>query len=86
MSGHRMKKTRRGKHIPITARLLAVLEMACHDSAGHRFGSDTFVFGDAVGQRAGSPKKAWETALLKAHGYIPRWVNGSLAPESSAAY
>ena len=80
------EKTRRGRHIPITARLLAVLEMASHDPAGHRFGSDACVFGDEVGQHVGSPKKAWETVVLKAHGYTPRWANGSLAPESSDAY
>ena len=30
----------------------------------------------------------WETAILKAHGYTPRWTKRSncLAPESQAAY
>ena len=38
--------------------------------------------------RVSSPKKAWETAVLKAHGHTPRWTKRSncLAPESQAAY
>ena len=76
------------RHIPISARLLAVLEMAQHGPAGHRFGATAFVFGDDVGGRVTTPKKAWETAVLKAHGHTPRWTKGSnsLAPESQAAY
>ena len=36
----------------------------------------------------GAPKKAWETAVLKAHGQQPRWTKGknSLAAESRIAY
>lgn len=76
------------RHIPISARLLAVLRMAQHDPSGHPFGNTAFVFGDEVGGRVTSPKKAWETAVLKAHGHAPRWTKGSnsLAAESQAAY
>jgi hypothetical protein len=35
------------------------------------------VFG-ALGHRVGSIKKAWETAVLKAHGHQPRWDKGAL--------
>ena len=34
-------------------------------------------------------RKAWQTAVLKAHGHQPQWVKGKrnqLAPESLAAY
>ena len=74
------------RHIPISRRLHAVLDMARHDPAGHRHGPDAFVFGDPVGRRVGSPKKAWATAVLKAYGHTPAWVKGGLAPESQAAY
>ena len=60
------------RHIPISKRLRAVLEMAQHDPAGHPFLPEAYVFGDEVGQRVGSSQKAWETAVLKAHGHIRR--------------
>jgi integrase len=47
------------------------------------------VFGNEVGEQVGSIKKAWQTAVLKAHGHQPQWVKGKsnqLAPESLAAY
>ncbi len=81
-------KNRKHRHIPILSRLLAVLQMARHDPAGKEFGGDAFVFGNEVGGHVGSPKKAWETAVLKAHGYTRQWVKGShnLMPKSQAAY
>ncbi|MGH9254254.1 MAG: tyrosine-type recombinase/integrase, partial [Vicinamibacterales bacterium] len=53
------------------------------------FGANAFIFGNEVGERIGSVKKAWQTAVLKAHGHTPLWVKGKnnqLAPESLAAY
>ena len=79
-------KNRRDRYIPISARLMAVLEMAKHDPAGHPFGPEAYVFGNEVGHRIESPKKSWMTAVLKAHGHTPRWVKSALAPESRAAY
>ena len=81
-------KDQEHRHIPISARLLAVLEMAQHDPAGHPLPPAAFVFGNAVGDRVTSPKKAWETAVLKAHGHTPHWTTGSnsLAPESQKAH
>ena len=46
-------------------------------------------FGNEVGERVGSGKKAWQTAVLKAHGQTPHSVKGKnnqLAPESLGAY
>ena len=48
-------KARTVRHIPIVARLRAVIEMARVDPVGHRFGPEAFVFGDAVGRRLKSP-------------------------------
>ena len=79
-------KARTVRHIPIVARLRAVIEMARVDPAGHRFGPEAFVFGDAVGCRLKSPKKAWATAVLKAHGHTPTWVKSDLSPASREAY
>ena len=81
-------KDREHRHFPISARLLAVMEVARHDPAGHPFAPAAFVFGNAVGDRVTSPKKGWETAVLKAHGHTPQWTTGSnsLTPESQTAY
>jgi hypothetical protein len=37
------------------------------------------VFGDVAGLRVGNVKRAWETAVLKAHGHIPQWTKKSKA-------
>ena len=66
-------KNGRERLVPISRRLLAVLEMAQHDPAGHRFGPEAYIFRDAIGRRRGSPKKAWETAVLRAHVHTPQW-------------
>ena len=79
-------KSRKVRHIPIVARLRAVIEMASLDPTGHRFGPTAFVFGDMVGGRLKSPKKAWATAVLKAHGHTPTWVKSDLSPASREAY
>ena len=79
-------KSRKVRHIPIVARLRAVLDMARHDPAGQPFGPAAHAFGDAVGHRLKSPKKAWATAVLKAHGHTPTWVKSSLALASRDAY
>jgi integrase len=45
-----------------------------------------YVFGDAVGGKVGTVKRAWETAVLKAQGRTPKWAPGKkLAPESRTA-
>lgn len=45
------------------------------------------IFGDGAGRKAGNIKRAWETAILKAHGYKPEWVRGRLsaAPQRALA-
>ena len=52
--------------LPMSARLLAVLEMARHDPAGHVLGSEAYVFGTEVGEHTKSVKAAWLTACRKA--------------------
>jgi hypothetical protein len=54
--------------------------MAKTDLAGREYPLEAFVFGE-LGQRVGSIKKAWETAVLKAHGVAPQWVKRKLTTE-----
>ena len=77
------KKTGRARTLPISTRLSAILEMAKLDPAGREYGPHTYVFGE-LGERIGSIKKAWETAVLRAHGHEPEWADGALAPASRA--
>ena len=60
------EKSRTAKIIPLSSRLLAVLEMRCLDPAGQPFGPDAYVFGDAIGRRVKSVRAAWNTACRKA--------------------
>ncbi len=69
--------------LPISPRLAGVLEMAKLNPAGKEYKLTAFVFGE-VGERILSTKRAWETAVLKAHGYVPVWGKGKLAAESRA--
>jgi integrase len=79
-------KTGEWREIPISTRLRAVLDMARHDPAGREHPFDAFVFGDDVGAYAPFPKKAWDTAVLRAHGVMPNRVagKGKLTSESRA--
>jgi integrase len=79
----RRSKTGTASVLPITPRLAAVLEMAKIDPAGKEYKPTAYVFG-VLGEQIGNPKRAWETAVLKAHGYTPVWRRGTLAPESRA--
>jgi integrase len=73
--------------IPISPRLRAVLDMIRHDPAGLLQPPNAYVFGDAIGQQVSSPKKAWETLVLKANGHAPEWCgNGKLSAAARATY
>ena len=95
-------KTRTGRILPVSSRLAAVLEMArtslqtflddgptAKASANERaaFLARCYVFGDEAGLQVGNVKRAWETAVLKAHGHRPQWTKQSkaLSAESRAA-
>lgn len=55
-------KTRRARRLPISSRLLAVLEMRRLDPLGKPFPPEAYVFGDRLGKRATSIRTAWENA------------------------
>jgi integrase len=75
-------KDREQRILPISSRLAAVLEMAKTDPAGREYPRTAFVFGE-LGRRLKTIKKAWETAILKAHGHEPGWTGkGTLSAAS----
>jgi hypothetical protein len=55
-------KTRTARIVPISSRLLGVLEMRRHDASGRPFGPEGFVFGNEVGEQVKSVRAAWENA------------------------
>jgi integrase len=67
-------KTRVDRWIPMSSRLKAILEMRRHDPAGEEHPAEAYVFGNEVGQRVKTFKRAWERALLVAHGHKPEYV------------
>jgi integrase len=79
-------KTRTARHVPMSARLAAVLEMARLDPAGDAYGPADFVFG-VVGRPVKSVKRAWQTAVVRAAGHTPQWTTAhTMAPETLQAF
>ena len=81
-------KSNKPRVIPIGPRLAAELTMRRHAPDGVEHPPAAHVFGDETGGRIASIKKAWECAVLRAHGHAPTWVKGKagrMAPESRAA-
>ncbi|MGB2716506.1 MAG: tyrosine-type recombinase/integrase, partial [Vicinamibacterales bacterium] len=61
--------------VPVSARLRSILEMRRNGADGEPNPPDAYVFGDpATGQRVRSFKRAWEKAVLRAHGVKPRCI------------
>lgn len=59
-------KTRTGRVVPISGRLLATLEMRRSNPDGEPFPSDAYVFGDALGRRVKSVRTAWDNTCDRA--------------------
>jgi integrase len=55
-------KTRRGRLLPISSRLLSTLQMRRLGPDGQELPQEAYVFGDAVGNRTTSIRTAWENA------------------------
>jgi integrase len=80
-------KSREARAVPISPRLRAVLQMVRNDPDGEPHKPLAFVFGDVTGGKVESPKKAWETLVLKAHGIAPEWhEKKKLSAASRAQY
>ncbi len=67
-------KTKVQRQLPIAPRVRAILQLLGLNPAGERHPGHAYVFGDLVGNQVSDPKKAWATAVLKAHGHEPTWV------------
>jgi hypothetical protein len=90
-------KNRENRILPISTRFRKVLEMRRDSPAGVPLPPSAHVFGDEIGQRIGNVRRAWQTAVLRAHGHKPSWIwkkkigakekgGTRLSPESEAAY
>jgi integrase len=77
-------KTKTGRVLPISARLLAVLGMARIDPSGRKYTEDRFVFGE-VGQQLKTVKRAWQTAVVRAEGHTPAWTKSHALDARSQA-
>jgi integrase len=77
-------KTRRDRLMPVSQRLLAVLEMRRLDPSGHEFPPDAYVFGDALGRRVRSVRRDWAAARDKAG--LHHWHLADLRHESSSRF
>jgi integrase len=55
-------KTRQARRLPISSRLLAVLQMRQLDPKGKAFPPDAYVFGNRIGERVKSIRTAWQSA------------------------
>jgi integrase len=80
------RKTRKSRILPISPRLHALLTAMRRDPSGRDHPAGDFVFGDECGGQVGPPKTAWETAVLRAHGYavLRDSKTKALLPESRA--
>ena len=73
--------------VTFSAPLRGVLEMLNTSPTGRPFGGESFVFGDEVGDGVGVPNRAWEGAVLRAHGLKPvRTKTGALTLEARTAF
>lgn len=80
-------KTKRDRTIPMSSRLKAVLEFRRLDPAGEEHRADAYVFGTATGERITDFKRAWQAAVLRAHGHIPAYSKTkNLTPELRTAF
>ena len=77
-------KTRRGRRVPMSSRLRAVLEMRRTGPDGQEFGPDDFVFGNTVGERVRSVRTAWENA--RAAAGLPNLRLADLRHEAASRY
>lgn len=79
-------KTRRDRRVQVSSRLKSILEMRRFDPAGKPLPLSAYVFGTAIGTRVQSTKRAWMTAVLRAHGHTATYTaTMNLSPASRAA-
>lgn len=80
------RKSKKPRKAPITPRLRVVLEPLLISPTGLPFHAGAYVFGDAIGGRVQSIRKAWDTVVLRAHQVKAAWTStGALTPDARAA-
>lgn len=89
-------KTLVDRVVPISTQLQQVLDSRRLGPDDEPHGPQAYVFGNDVGEQIKDVKRAWQTAVLKAHGHTPLWATklkgdrtvrtGELAEESRALY
>jgi integrase len=67
-------KTRRDRRIPMSSRLRSILAMRSHAPDGKPHPADAYVFGNEIGERVHTFKRAWQAAVLRAHNVKPEYV------------
>lgn len=73
-------KTKADRTVPVSSRLRAILDMrratqlAELDDEDAKVPTTAHVFGNELGEPVKGFKRAWQRALLRAHGYTPRYV------------
>lgn len=67
-------KTKADRTVPVSTRLKAILQMRQNGPDGNELPGTGYVFGNEVGEPVKGFKRAWQRALLRAHGYTPRYV------------
>jgi integrase len=79
-------KTRSDRRVPISTRLAAILAMRRAGPDGVEHPPDAYVFGNEVGQSVKRVSRAWERAVLLAHGHTPAYDQRTrgLVPASRA--
>jgi integrase len=83
-----LKDPTRRRALPLSTRMIAVLEMRRTAPDGTAHPLDAFVFGNEVGERVESVYTAWVNAVLKSHGQpvLRHKTTHALLPVSQAAY
>jgi integrase len=77
-------KTAEARVIPVSSSLRAELAMRRHGPDGNQLPDSAYVFGNEVGEPVKCIRRAWEDAVLGAHGCQPVRKRGKLTSESRA--
>ena len=78
-------KTKTDRTVPVSTRLRSILDMRRCGPDGELHPPEAYVFGNEVGEPVANFKRAWQCALLKTHGFKPRYTKtNGLTPECVA--
>lgn len=75
------RKNRRSRRVPLTPRVVEWLRKLQALAPVGEWSPTDYVFGDAIGGRVTKVRKAWVTAVLRAHNVQPAWTGSALTPD-----